>query len=102
MMKVILPLDVYRHVSDGERYWERQVWVGEMPQKENWAACDPLLLQKEYESGAENLLFRLDRYDVERNEARYRPAVFHASSWFLAELPQWGFRLEGEGGREPL
>lgn len=92
-VKVILKLDIYRHVNT-DRSWERQVWTGEMPERPNPSEYDPLLLQKEYEYGAENVIFRLDGFDRERMTATYRPVVFHSHHWFLDALPKWGFKLD--------
>jgi hypothetical protein len=101
-MKVVLKLDVYFHPQGGERYWERQVWIGSYPDKPSPAECDPLVLLKEYEHGAEHILFRLDEYKAEENASVYRPCVLHNSDSFIKNLPNWGFRLEPVVNREPV
>ena len=103
-MKVILKLDVYRHIiSEGVRYWERQTWTGRMPDKENRAEYDPLVLLKEHEDGGEHVLFRLDRErDYGGDEVTYLPVVFHHTDPFLALLPRWGFEMDEEVERTTL
>jgi hypothetical protein len=100
--RVVLRLDIYQHIDKSDRYWQREVWVGEMPQRNSPSEYDPLLLQKEYEYGAENVLFRLDEYDREKNEVVYRPAVFHNTHWFLEALSNWGFKKESAVNREQI
>lgn len=92
-MRVILKLDVYKHDSEGRR-WERQVWVGSYPDKPDASECDSLVLLKEYENGNEHILFRLDEYKKDKNEAVYRPTILHSSDSFLKSLSKWGFVME--------
>jgi hypothetical protein len=101
-MKVILKLDVYQHDSNEERFWERQVWVGSMPEKKTAAECEPLVLLKEYENGGEHILFRLDDFRPEKGEVVYRPTILHHSDPFLKSLPQWGFKMEPIVNREAI
>lgn len=98
-MKVILKLDVYFH-NDRGRYWERQVWIGEMPTKPTPSECDPLVLIKEYEHGAEHILFRLE--DAEADTVTYRPTILINTDPFLKSLPRWGFKMEPVVNTEPV
>jgi hypothetical protein len=98
-MRVVLKFDIYFH-KEGERYWERQVWIGEMPEKRTRSEYDPLVLLKEYEHGSEHILFRLDY--TKSDEVAYRPMPLHNSDSFLMSLPKWGFELQPIINREPV
>jgi hypothetical protein len=101
MVKVILKFDVYRVIND-QRFWERQVWIGEMPAKVTRSEYDPLVLLKEYEHGSEHILFRLDDFKADAGEVIYRPTILHHSDSFLKSLPKWGFKMQPIVNSEPV
>jgi hypothetical protein len=100
---VILYLDVYSFVNDSERFWQRQIWSGMMPEKEDACKYDPLLLQKEGGLECEShVLFRLNEYVEQNRMVIYHPVAIHHSSWFLKALPEFGFKLDQIGNQEPI
>lgn len=99
-IKVILKLDIYHHVRKAERFWQREVWIGEMPVQSDAREYDPLLLSKEHAFGAENVIFRLDEHRKDKNELIYRPVVFHTRHWFLEVVSRWGFHKESSVNKE--